>query len=55
MWQRWLALDPVRMAAGHADALRSMRGIWLDAGHGGIEYRYPLALGFLAERLSADR
>ncbi len=87
VWQRWLALDPVRMAAGHADALRSMRGIYLDAGrkdeyhldlgaaafaaeladlgvehtfelfdagHGGIEYRYPLALGFLAERLRAD-
>ncbi len=32
VWQRWLALDPVRMAAKHADALRSMRAIWLDAG-----------------------
>jgi S-formylglutathione hydrolase FrmB len=32
VWDRWLALDPVRMAAGAGDALRSMRGIWLDAG-----------------------
>jgi hypothetical protein len=86
VWQqRWLALDPVRMAAGHADALRSLRGVYLDAGrgdeywldlgatafsaeldelgvdhvlelfddgHGGIEYRYPRALAFLAERLT---
>jgi hypothetical protein len=85
VWQRWLALDPVRMAAGHADALRSLRGVYLDAGrkddfwldlgaaafsaeldalgvehvfelfdgtHAGIEYRYPKALAFLAERLT---
>ncbi len=32
VWQRWLALDPVRMAFGHAEALRSMRRIYLDAG-----------------------
>jgi len=85
VWQRWLALDPVRMAAGHAEALRSLRGVYLDAGrkdeywldlgaaafsaaldalgvehvfelfddtHFGIEYRYPKALAFLAERLT---
>jgi S-formylglutathione hydrolase FrmB len=85
VWQRWLALDPVRMAAGHADALRSLRGVYLDAGrkddfwldlgaaafsaeldalgvehvfelfdatHSAIEYRYPRALAFLAERLT---
>jgi S-formylglutathione hydrolase FrmB len=85
VWQRWLALDPVRMAAGHADTLRSLRGVYLDAGrrdefwldlgaaafsaeldalgvehvfelfdatHAGIEYRYPKALAFLAERLT---
>jgi S-formylglutathione hydrolase FrmB len=87
-WQRWLDWDPVRMAAGHADALRSMRAIWIDAGtrdewfldlgaqafrdelthlgvaddkvsfelfaagHGAIDYRYPLALAWLAERLA---
>ena len=32
VWERWLELDPVRMAARHADALRSMRRIYLDAG-----------------------
>jgi len=90
IWERWLAVDPVRMAAQpeHAEALRSMRGIWLDAGrsdehrldlatiglhraalaagvspdavhfelfeggHTGISWRYPLAIGWLAERLS---
>jgi hypothetical protein len=87
VWERWLARDPVRMAAGHAEALRSMRAIYIDAGkrdqyfldlgaeafrrrlegigvkdvffelfdatHDAIEYRYPIALRFLAERLSA--
>lgn len=32
VWQRWLQWDPVRMAARHAEALRSMRRIYLDAG-----------------------
>ena len=32
VWARWLELDPVRMAPRHADALRSMRRIYLDAG-----------------------
>ena len=32
IWTRWLALDPVRMAAGHATALRGLRRIYLDAG-----------------------
>jgi hypothetical protein len=87
VWDRWLEHDPVRMVARHADALRSLRAIYIDAGsrdeyfldlgavafrdalagigvtdvrfelfaagHGGIEYRYPLALRHLAERLSA--
>jgi hypothetical protein len=87
VWERWLALDPVRMAPKHAETLRSMRAIYIDAGkkdeyfldlgaeafrrelaalgvtdvsfelfdatHMSIEYRYPLGLGYLAERLSA--
>ncbi|MGH2631312.1 MAG: enterochelin esterase, partial [Actinomycetota bacterium] len=87
VWQRWLELDPVRMVAGHADALRSMRAIYIDAGnkddffldlgaeafrreletigvtdisfelfdatHSAIEYRYPMSLRYLAERLWA--
>ena len=32
VWQRWLAVDPVRMIPNHADEMRSMRAIWLDAG-----------------------
>jgi putative esterase len=32
VWELWLAHDPVRMAPRHADALRSMRRIYLDAG-----------------------
>jgi S-formylglutathione hydrolase FrmB len=87
VWQRWLANDPVRMAAEHAEALRSMRAIYIDAGrnddyhldvgarafsaeldalgidhffelfdgtHSGIEYRYPIALRYLSERVSPD-
>jgi S-formylglutathione hydrolase FrmB len=89
VWERWLAWDPVRLAAGHADALRGMRGIWIDAGrndeyrldlgaiafrdavaaagvtedvmrfelfdgnHRTTNWRYPLALAFLTERLTA--
>ena len=86
IWERWLAWDPVRMVAAHADSLRSMKAIYIDAGkrdeyfldlgaeafrraladvgvtdvffelfdatHASIEYRYPLALKYLAERLS---
>ena len=87
LWQRWLALDPVRMVPEHADAVRSLRAVWIDAGtrdeyyldvgaeafhrairaaglpeasihfelfeagHGGIDYRYPLALDWLARRI----
>jgi S-formylglutathione hydrolase FrmB len=32
VWALWLEKDPVRMAPAHADALRSMRRIYLDAG-----------------------
>jgi len=85
VWERWLAWDPVRMVDAHADALRGMRAIYIDAGtrdqfyldlgadafkralerigvtdiffelfdatHSAIEYRYPIALRYLAERL----
>ncbi len=87
VWARWLERDPVRMAPRYADALRSMRAIYIDAGkkdefyldlgaeafkreldslgitgyffelfdatHMGIEYRYPISLKYLAEKLSA--
>ncbi len=32
LWARWLSWDPVRMVERHADALRGLRGIWIDAG-----------------------
>jgi hypothetical protein len=32
VWERWLAWDPVRMVPEHADAIRTMRAIYLDAG-----------------------
>jgi S-formylglutathione hydrolase FrmB len=31
-WARWLAWDPVRMVADHAEALRSLVAIYVDAG-----------------------
>ena len=83
VWERWLALDPVRMVARLKDAARMLRAVYLDAGradefhldvgavafsaqlerlrvanvrlelfeggHGGIEYRYPIGIRFLAE------
>jgi S-formylglutathione hydrolase FrmB len=88
IWERWLAWDPVRMVPRHADALRSLRAIYVDCGkrdeffldlgaeafrralaglgvgdvhfdlfdatHMAIEYRYPLGLRYLAERLSPE-
>ena len=32
VWATWLERDPVRMAATHGEALRSLRGLWIDAG-----------------------
>jgi S-formylglutathione hydrolase FrmB len=32
VWARWLHWDPVRMIARRADAARSWRSVWLDAG-----------------------
>jgi choline dehydrogenase-like flavoprotein len=86
VWERWLKRDPVRMVASHADALRSQKAIYIDAGkrdewfldvgaaafrheleaigvrdvffelfdatHMAIEYRYPLGVKYLAERLA---
>lgn len=49
VWARWLEHDPVRMAPRHADALRSMRRIYLDAGRCD---EYFLDLG--AQAISAE-
>jgi Putative esterase len=52
VWERWLAWDPVRMAARHADALRSMRRIYLDAGKRD-EYFLDLGTQAFAKELDA--
>ncbi len=49
VWAQWLEKDPVRMAPAHADALRSMRRIYLDAG---TRDEYFLDLG--AQAFSAE-
>jgi S-formylglutathione hydrolase FrmB len=56
VWELWLAHDPVRMAPRHADALRSMRRVYLDAGRAD---EYFLDLGAQAfsaelEKIGAD-
>ena len=45
VWARWLELDPVRMAPRHAEELRSMRRVYLDAGR---KDEYFLDLGATA-------
>jgi len=86
VWERWLTWDPVRMVPRHAEALRTLKAIYIDAGkrdqyfldlgaeafrralvevgvtdiffelfdatHAAIEYRYPLSLKYLAERIT---
>ena len=88
VWQRWLDWDPVRMVPAHAEALRGLRAVWIDAGtgdeyhldlgaeafraalrnigigdelvyfelfdagHGSIEYRYPMSLAWLCSRMT---
>ncbi len=32
VWRRWLAFDPVELAASHVEALRSLRMLFLDCG-----------------------
>jgi hypothetical protein len=51
VWERWLAWDPVRLAASHTEALRSTRGIWIDAGRSD---EYFLDLGAVAFRNALD-
>ncbi len=47
VWERWLAWDPVRLAARCAGALRAARGIWIDAGRND---EHHLDLGAIAFR-----
>ncbi len=52
VWERWLAKDPVRMVAGHRDALRSLRRIHLEAGRRD-EYFLDLGAQAMAAELDA--
>jgi pimeloyl-ACP methyl ester carboxylesterase len=86
LWEQWLAWDWPTLVPARANALRSLRAVWIDAGsrdewfldltaawlrrelgrlgvrdlhvelfdatHAEIEYRYPLALAYLADRLA---
>ena len=52
VWAQWLDLDPVRMARPHADALRSMKRIYLDAGRKD-EYFLDLGAQAFAAELEA--
>jgi S-formylglutathione hydrolase FrmB len=51
-WERWLAQDPVRLVPAHADALRSLRAIYLDAGDAD-EYYMDLGAAALHDLLDA--
>ena len=52
VWAQWLEKDPVRMAASHGEALRSMRRIYLDAGNRD-EYFLDLGAQAFAAELDA--
>ena len=52
VWELWLERDPVRMAPRFAEALRSMRRIYLDAGKSD-EYFLDLGAQAFAQELSA--
>ncbi len=51
-WQRWLQWDPVRMIPDHADALRSMRCLYLDCG---TKDQYHLHYGARQMKAALDR
>jgi S-formylglutathione hydrolase FrmB len=52
VWERWLEWDPVRMAPQRADALRSMKAIYIDAGK---KDEWFLDLGAEAFRRELDK
>jgi S-formylglutathione hydrolase FrmB len=52
VFARWLALDPVRMVAQYAEALMSMRTIYIDAGRSD-QFLLDVGADILAARLAA--
>ena len=55
-WQRWLAFDPLRLLSANADALRSLRLLYLDCGTKDEFHLHHGARAFTAEleRLGID-
>ena len=49
VWQRWLAFDPLRRLPAHADALRSLRLLYLDCGTKDEFHLHHGARAFTAE------
>ncbi len=47
VWEKWLERDPVRIVGKRAEAVRGLRGVWLDAGR---RDEYFLDLGAVALR-----
>jgi hypothetical protein len=54
VWQRWQALDPVRMVQKKLDVLRTLRGIWIDAGFRD-DYYLDLGAQAISSQLSEAR
>lgn len=52
VWERWMAHDPIRLVEGHADALRSMKLLYLDCGIRD-EWNLHLGMRLFARRLAA--
>ncbi len=52
VWGRWLEWDPVRMVPRHAEALHSMRAIYIDAG---TKDEYYLDVGAVAVSKALER
>ncbi len=52
VWKRWLVWDPVRMAPRHADALRSLVTVYIDAGN---KDQFYLDLGAEAFRRALEK
>src|SRR5207237_9288807 len=51
VWERWLRWDPVRMVPRHAEGLRQLRAVYIDAGN---RDQYFLDLGAEAFRRALE-
>ncbi len=51
-WKKWLAHDPINMVGRYAEALRSLRGIYIDCGWAD-QYHIHYGTRILSKRLAA--